>query len=53
MRFWPFRPSLPKAASTLGRHGAQVRHARERERIRAKAREMRAAMGMPKAEALG
>lgn len=42
------RPTPAEAAAVLSRHRAQT----ERARIRAKARAMRAAMGLPEAEAL-
>ena len=51
-RFWAtLRDDAPvqSAASVMGKHGAAVRRERERQKIRAKCDEMRAAMGLPEA----
>ena len=40
------------AASVLGKHGAAVRRAAERERIYAKTRQIRRELGLPEHEAL-
>lgn len=41
------------SARRLGKHGNQVRREREREHIKATAREMRERMGLPPLKALG
>jgi len=44
---WQRKPTTSQAASLMAKHGAEMRRLTERERVIAKAREMRRQMGMP------
>ena len=46
LRQW-LSPSIEQSASTLGKRGAQVRYANEREQVRATARQICAEIGKP------